>query len=174
MFCRDCDRREECKDICRELEEHLKGLECYQRELPFSPHVITQLSESRGEFFSGASEDLGWVWDMVGKVALALPPRIQAPFLLHYYHDMSLRKAGRTLGLHPTTVTRRIRLAHRIIRKELGISDEDERTDPAPRAELREAGEAFQETDRKSRGCILSIPLSCARKGTALPPRSTR
>ena len=123
MFCKKCRLRDTCEAICPKLEKHLEIKEKYQREQPFTPKSVAILLDITPLQWKELSSDMPWFWDLLMPILHLLPMPLLKPFMLHYYDELQINEISSRLGIHRSTVRRRLDRAARILHAEL--SDEE-------------------------------------------------
>lgn len=120
MFCKTCKRRESCVELCAEVSAHLSELEAYQREYLMEPIRLLKLADALETSWADLLPDLGWMWEFLVPALCELPPILLDPFILHFYDGRAVGEVAQTLGLHRSTVTRRLDSAVAILKREVG------------------------------------------------------
>lgn len=126
MLCQNCGSRQSCLDTCPELEAHLKSFEKYQRELPLDPRVLAAALDAEGNDWTKLSGDTPWIWDLLMPLLNCLPIELLTPFMLHYHEELEISEIAARLGVHRTTVRRRLDRAAQLVRGELGPNERRE------------------------------------------------
>ena len=121
MYCLDCTKKRNCVKICPELKVHLDSLEKYQRERTYQEDMLALLTNKENITWQTLIPDSPWVWDDISVCLNCLPDNLRAPFLLYYYEGMRISDVAVTLGIHRTTVNRRLKKAVKSMRNEFKL-----------------------------------------------------
>jgi RNA polymerase sigma factor (sigma-70 family) len=121
MFCIECEKKEKCEAICPLLEAHLSTIERYQREKICNEEKLSLINGQESIIWKNLVPDSPWVWDDISECLNCLPDILRSPFLLYYYEGMKTKDVAKTLGIHRTTVNKRLKRAVQSIKNEFEL-----------------------------------------------------
>lgn len=124
MFCRECRRRPACREICPELTAYLAEVEGYQREIPFAPEKMALIADQALFTLQDLIQEPRRFRLQLFPLLDGLPPSLLLTFHLHYHRGLSSGQISRKLGIHRSTVNRRLKRARRILRRRLDRAGE--------------------------------------------------